>query len=65
MPGWTFFAAATAVEAYALITGKPSPLHRDFIRIGMISHVGDTTRMKEDLLTALKYPTLDDGLTLL
>ena len=65
LPGWTFFAAATAVEAYALIAGKPSPLHGDFIRIGMISHVGDTTRMKEDLLTALKYPTLDDGLTLL
>jgi nucleoside-diphosphate-sugar epimerase len=65
LPGWTFYAAATAVEAYALVTGRPSPLHRDFIRIGMISHVGDTTRMKEDLLPELAYPTLEDGLPLI
>jgi nucleoside-diphosphate-sugar epimerase len=65
LPGWTFFAAATAVEAFALVTKKPSPLHRDFIRIGMVSHVGDTTRMKEDLLQELAYPTLDDGLALI
>jgi len=65
LPGWTFYLAATVVEAFALVTGKPSPLHRDFIRIGMISHVGDTTRMKEDLLHDLAYPTLDDGLALL
>jgi hypothetical protein len=31
----------------------------------MISHVGDTTRMKKELLDQLAYPTLDDGLTLL
>jgi hypothetical protein len=65
LPGWTFYFAATVIEAFALVTGKPSPLHRDFIRIGMISHVGDTTRMKEDLLHDLAYPTLDDGLALL
>ncbi len=65
LPGWTFYFAATVVEAFALVTGKSSPLHRDFIRIGMISHVGDTTRMKEDLLPELAYPTLDDGLPLL
>jgi nucleoside-diphosphate-sugar epimerase len=65
LPGWTFYIAATAVETFALLTGKPSPLHRDFIRIGMISHVGDTTRMKQDLLPELAYPTLEDGLTLL
>ncbi len=65
LPGWTFYFAATVVEAFAVVTGKSSPLHRDFIRIGMISHVGDTTRMKEDLLPELAYPTLDDGLPLL
>jgi nucleoside-diphosphate-sugar epimerase len=65
LPGWTFYFAATVIEAFALVTGKPSPPHRDFIRIGMISHVGDTTRMKEDLLHDLAYPTLDHGLALL
>jgi nucleoside-diphosphate-sugar epimerase len=65
LPGWTFYAAATVVEAFALVTGKASPLHRDFIRIGMISHAGDTTRMKKDLLDQLAYPTLEDGLILL
>jgi len=65
LPGWTFYFAATVVEAFALATGKPSPLHRDFIRIGMVSHVGDTTRMKKDLLPQLAYPTLEDGLSLL
>ena len=65
LPSWTFFFAATAVEAFALLTGSAAPLHRDFIRIGMVSHVGDTRRMKEDLLPRLAYPTLEDGLPLL
>ena len=65
LPSWTFFFAAAAVEAFALLTGSAAPLHRDFIRIGMVSHVGDTRRMKEDLLPRLAYPTLDDGLPLL
>ena len=65
LPRWTFYLAATLVEAFALLTGKPAPLHRDFIRIGMVSHVGDTRRMKEDLLPRLAYPTLEGGLPLL
>ncbi|MFQ5923336.1 MAG: NAD-dependent epimerase/dehydratase family protein [Anaerolineales bacterium] len=65
LPRWTFFTAATVVEAFALLTGKPAPLHGDFIRIGMVSHVGDTRRMKQDLLPRLVYPTLEDGLPLL
>ncbi|MFV1859190.1 MAG: NAD-dependent epimerase/dehydratase family protein [Anaerolineales bacterium] len=65
LPGWTFYFGATAVEAFAMVTGKAAPLHRDFIRIGMVSHVGDTRRMKRDLLPHLAYPTLEDGLPLL
>ncbi len=65
LPRWTFYFGATVVEAFALLSGKPSPLHRDFIRIGMVSHVGDTSRMKEDLLPQLVYPTLEEGLPLL
>jgi nucleoside-diphosphate-sugar epimerase len=65
LPGWTFYLAAVAVEAFAIVTGKAAPLHRDFIRIGMVSHVGDTKRMKQDLLPHLEYPTLEEGLPLL
>lgn len=65
LPRWTFYAAATAVEAFALITGSTAPLHRDFIRIGMVSHFGDTARMKQDLLPQLAYPSLEKGLCLL
>ena len=62
---WIFYVAAAKVEAFALLTGSAAPLHRDFIRIGMVSHVGDTTRMKRELLPRLAYPSLDDGLSLL
>jgi nucleoside-diphosphate-sugar epimerase len=65
LPRWTFYAAAAAVEAFALVTGSTAPIHRDFIRIGMVSHVGDTSRMKQELLPHLAYPSLDEGLTLL
>ncbi|MGB3563380.1 MAG: NAD-dependent epimerase/dehydratase family protein [Thermoanaerobaculia bacterium] len=65
LPRWTFYAAAAAVEAFALVTGSTAPLHRDFIRIGMVSHVGDTSRMKQELLPHLAYPSLDEGISLL
>jgi nucleoside-diphosphate-sugar epimerase len=65
LPRWTFYAAAAAVEAFALVTGSTAPLHRDFIRIGMVSHVGDTSRMKQELLPHLAYPSLDKGISLL
>lgn len=64
-PGWSFYLAAAAVELYASLTGSAAPLHRDFIRIGMISHCGDTSRMKQDLLPKLEYPSLEHGLQLL
>jgi uncharacterized protein YbjT (DUF2867 family) len=65
LPRWSFFAAAAVVEAFAILTGSAAPLHRDFIRIGMVSHIGDTSRMKAELLPGLAYPSLDDGLSLL
>jgi len=61
LPRWTFYAAAGAVETFATLFGTPSPLTRDFVRIGMASYWGDTRRMKEDLLPRLAYATLDDG----
>jgi nucleoside-diphosphate-sugar epimerase len=61
LPEWMFFAAAATVEAFSRITGSPSPIHRDLMRIGMVSHVCDTGRMRAELLARLTHPTLDDG----
>ncbi len=65
LPGWSFYWAGAMVELFAALTGSSAPLHRDFIRIGMISHFGDTSRMKADLLPRLRYPDLKSGLPLL
>jgi nucleoside-diphosphate-sugar epimerase len=64
-PVWTFYLAAWCVETYARIFRTASPLTRDFIKIGMASYVGDTTRMKAELMPQLSYPSLDDGIELL
>jgi len=65
LPGWTFYAAAAAVEMYAAAFRTAAPITRDFIRIGMASYCGDTTRMKAELVPALAYPTLREGIALL
>jgi nucleoside-diphosphate-sugar epimerase len=59
------YAAAAACEAFALIAGTRSPLTRDFIRIGRVSHWGDTRRTREELISELRYPTLQSGLSTL
>jgi NAD dependent epimerase/dehydratase family enzyme len=64
-PAWAFYAAGALSEAVATALRTPSPLTRDFIRIGMASYVMDTARMKSELLPMLAYPTLRGGLTLL
>lgn len=64
-PAWSFYAAAAICEVVATLLRTPSPLTRDFIRIGMASYVMDTTRMKRELLPALAYPRLREGLALL
>jgi len=64
-PPAVFFLAAGLVELYAGLFRKASPLTRDFIRIGMVPHVIDTRRMRDEVLPQLAYPTLDEGLSLL
>ena len=64
-PASLFYLAGLVCELWGAAWGTPAPLTRDFIRIGMVSHVGDTTRMRRDLLPTLAYPTLEDGLVLL
>lgn len=64
-PEWVFYLAAWMSEAYGLIFGRPAPLTRDFIKIGMASYVMDTSRMEAELLPQLQYPTLEVGIELL
>jgi nucleoside-diphosphate-sugar epimerase len=64
-PVWSIYAVAGLCELAAVILRKPSPLTRDFITIGRVSHWGDTKRAREELIPELKYPTLDDGLSTL
>lgn len=64
-PLWTIYAVASLCELFGAIARKPSPLTRDFITIGRVSHWGDTKRARQELIPELKYPTLEDGLSTL
>ena len=59
------YSAAWLCEVLASITRRPSPLTRDFVRIGRVSHWGDTRRAREELIPLLQYPSLQAGLTTL
>lgn len=65
LPECYIYLAASLVEIYASVFKTKSPLTKDFIRIGMVSYVGDITRMKAGLLTKLKYPDLESGIKIL
>lgn len=65
LPEWMFYVAAWLCETLASVFKTRAPLTGDFIKIGMASYVSDTTRMKQELLPALAYPTLNEGLELL
>jgi nucleoside-diphosphate-sugar epimerase len=63
VPLWMVFAAAGVCEGFAAVAGTRSPLTRDFVRIGRVSHWGDTRRAREELIPKLDHPTLDSGLS--
>jgi nucleoside-diphosphate-sugar epimerase len=65
VPLWSVYAAAWASEAFAIVARTRSPLTRDFIRIGRVSHWGDTRRARQELVPDLMYPTLESGLSTL
>lgn len=62
VPLWTIQGAARLCEYHALLFGGIAPLTRDFITIGRVSHCGDTTRTRRELLPDLVHPSLDSGL---
>lgn len=65
VPEWSVLGVAAGCELFATLFGTVSPFTRDFIRIGMVSAVADTSRTKRELLPTLEYPTLREGLALL
>jgi nucleoside-diphosphate-sugar epimerase len=64
-PRCLFPIAGRMTEVGAWLLNKPAPLTYDFIRIGMVSYVSNTERMKRDLLPDLAYPSINHGLELL
>jgi nucleoside-diphosphate-sugar epimerase len=65
LPPWSISTAAALCEGFAAVFGTRAPLTRDFIRIGRVSHWGDTRRAREELIPKLRYRTLDEGLEIL
>jgi nucleoside-diphosphate-sugar epimerase len=62
LPVWTIYLAASLCELFALLTGRSSPLTRDFITIGRVSYFGDTRRARKELMPVLQYPSLESGI---
>lgn len=62
MPLWMIRTAAWVFETVSKLTGCRAPLTQDFITIGRVSYYGDTSRMKDELLPVLKYPTFREGI---
>ncbi|MCD7972751.1 MAG: NAD(P)-dependent oxidoreductase [Candidatus Azobacteroides sp.] len=62
MPVKLIMTAAGIFEFFSKVFGVKSPLTRDFIKIGMVSYYGDTTRMRNELLPELTYRTFREGM---
>ena len=65
VPFPAIYTAAWLCECVAMIARTPSPLTRDFVRLGRVSHWGDTGRARRELIPHLLYPTLETGLATL
>lgn len=64
MPVWMIMMPARCFEFFSLVFKTKSPLTVDFIKIGMVSYYGDTSRMREELSPTLKYRTYKEGIEL-
>jgi len=61
VPMWLVYVTASLCELFATLARTRTPFTRDFIRIGRVSHWGDTRRAREELIPELIYPTLASG----
>lgn len=65
LPDPAFHAAAYLCETFAAMFRTATPLNRDIVQMGMTSVVADTSRMKQEIVSELIYPTLDKGMALI
>ena len=65
LPAFAFYWAASICENTAMLLRTGTPLTRDMVEMAMTSVVAETTRMKQDLMPQLAYPSLDQGLIIL
>ena len=63
VPYSMIYAAAAFCELGATVARTPSPLTRDFVRLGRVPHWGDTRRAREELVPDLVHPNLESGLS--
>jgi len=61
VPVWLVYASAAACELVASMARTKAPFTRDFIRIGRVSHWGDTRRARQELIPSLVHPNLASG----
>jgi nucleoside-diphosphate-sugar epimerase len=61
VPMWSVLAGAAACERFALIVGTKAPLTQDILKLGRVSHWGDTRRARTDLAPRLICPTFAAG----
>ena len=61
VPVWLAYGTAAACELVASIARTKAPFTRDFIRIGRVSHWGDTRRARQELIPSLVHPNLASG----
>lgn len=64
VPMWTVRASASLCELFALCARTKAPLTPDIIRLGRVSHWGETGRARSDLVPELVCPTFSAGLRL-
>jgi nucleoside-diphosphate-sugar epimerase len=65
IPFSMIYTGAWLCECFATIARTPSPLTRDFVTLGRVSHWGDTSRARKELIPQLLHPTLESGLSTL
>jgi nucleoside-diphosphate-sugar epimerase len=61
VPFWMIYAAACVCESITTVAKTPSPLTRDIVRLGRVSHWGDTWRAREELIPDLVFPSVETG----
>ena len=64
VPIWSVRASAWLCELFALCAGTRAPLTRDIVTLGRVSHWGDTSRARAELVPELICSDLAAGLRL-